>query len=131
MFFARTWHQGHRSPQHGLSGTRVAAATEELVHRPERARLPDAEQTRAKPMKPEPHIWIFGSGPTIQQGSIVWKYIVCPCKGPPRGEDMFKCRWTTQSIHLAAYDHGGQQRVPNNAHSVGNMVTSKISRDER
>ena len=60
-----------RPPLHGFSGTRVVAATEEVVHRPARARLPDAEQTPAKPMKPEPHIRIFGSGPTIQQGPIV------------------------------------------------------------
>ena len=60
-----------RPPLHGFSGTRVVAATEDVVHRPARARLPDAEQTRAKPMKPEQHIRIFGSGPTNQQGPIV------------------------------------------------------------
>ena len=35
------------------------------------------------------------------------------------------------SIHLAAEDHGCQQTVLNNAHSVGNMVNATISRGER
>ena len=95
-FAQQQTNQASRPPLHGLSDTRVVAATEELVHRPARACLPDAEQTRATPMKPETHIRIFGSGPTIQQGSIVQKHIACPCKGPHRGEDMFKCRWTAQ-----------------------------------
>ena len=70
-FAQQETNKASRPPLHGFSGTRVVAATEEVVHRPARARLPDAEQTRAKPMKPEPHIRIFGSGPTIQQGPIV------------------------------------------------------------
>ena len=66
-----TKHQGHQCPQHGLSGTRVVTAMEGVIRGTARARLLDAEQTRANRMKPETHIWIFGSGPTIQQGSIV------------------------------------------------------------
>ena len=35
------------------------------------------------------------------------------------------------SVHLAAEDLGGQQRVLHNGHSVGNMVNAFISRSER
>ena len=54
----QTKHQGHQSPlpRHGLSGTRVVTAMEGVIHRPARARLPDAEQTRAKSIKSDTHI---------------------------------------------------------------------------
>ena len=70
-FAQQQTNEASKPPLHGFSGTRAVGATEEVVHRPARARLPDAEQTRAKPMKPELRIRIFGSGPTIQQGPIV------------------------------------------------------------
>ena len=77
-FAQQQTNEASRPPLHGFSGTRVVGATE-VVHRPARARLPDAEQTRAKPMKPELRIRIFGSGPSTLQGSIVERQIACPC----------------------------------------------------
>ena len=105
-----TKHQGHQSPQHGFSGTRVVTAIEGVIRSPARARLPDAEQTRAKTDQVRyTHLGILQRsfntarlhrretnrmsmsstyhGPLLENNA---------CKGPHRGEAIFNCRWMAQ-----------------------------------
>ena len=96
-FAQQQTNEASRPPQHGFSGTRVVGATEEVVHRPARARLPDAEQTRAKTDEARTtHSDIWERSDNSARLHRREKHIACPCKGPHRGEAIFNCRWTAQ-----------------------------------